>query len=259
MLAVEGVCTGYGRALVLHEVTLRVGEGEVVALVGSNGAGKTTLLNTIAGLHRGGRGSGLKGKVTLDGVDVTGMPAPRLIRRGLVLVPERRQIWPGLSVADHLLLGAFHRRRDRAFVAERTGLCTDLFPVLAQRLSQQAGTLSGGEQQMLAIARALMAGPRLLLLDEPSLGLAPLVVRRIFEVVGELRRAGLTVLVVEQVVAAALGAADRGYVLERGRAVLDGDAADLLADPAVRAAYLGIKADTTGIDRRAATTTGRGG
>jgi branched-chain amino acid transport system ATP-binding protein len=254
MLDVEGLATGYGRALVLHDVTLQVEAGEAVALVGSNGAGKTTLLHTIAGLHR----AAWRGRVRFGGEDVTGMPAHRLLRRGLVLVPERRQLWPALTVVDHLTLGAFVHRRDRRVVASDLESCYQLFPLLAERCGQPAGTLSGGEQQMLAIARALMARPRLLLLDEPSLGLAPLIVRRIFEVVAQLRRDGLTVLVVEQAVAAALGAADRGYVLERGRTVLAGPAAQLLADPAVRAAYLGARADTSQLDgRRAAGPEGR--
>lgn len=248
MLEVEGLATGYGRALVLHDVNLRVDEGEIVALVGSNGAGKTTFLNTVAGLHRGGRGSGVRGRVRLDGNDIRGTAAPRLVRRGLVLVPERRQVWPEHTVADNLLLGAFSRRRDKGHVATRTDYCYDMFPRLAERRSQQAGTLSGGEQQMLAIARALMASPRILLLDEPSLGLAPLIVRRIFEVVRELRREGLTVLLVEQMVTMALDVADRGYVLERGRTVLEGSAAELAADPGVRAAYLGVRADTSGLE-----------
>ncbi len=252
MLLVEGLATGYGRALVLDGVDLRVDEGEIVALVGSNGAGKSTLLNTLAGLHRGGIGSGIRGRVTFEGRDASGVAAPRLMRRGLVLVPERRQVWPRHTVADNLVLGAFSRRRDRGFVADRLEYAYGLFPVLRDRSSQAAGTLSGGEQQMLAIARALMAEPRLLLLDEPSVGLAPLVVERIFDVVVGLRREGVTVLVVEQMVGMALGIADRGYVLERGRTVLEGRAADLLADPGVRAAYLGVRSDTTVLEDEAA-------
>ncbi len=252
MLEVEGLATGYGPALVLHDVTLRVAEGEIVALVGSNGAGKTTFLNTVAGLHRGGRGSGLRGRVRLDGRNVTGMSAPRLVRRGLVLVPERRQVWPELSAADNLLLGAFSRRRDKGYVSSRMDYCFEMFPRLAERRDQQAGTLSGGEQQMLAVARALMPSPRILLLDEPSSGLAPLVVRRIFEAIRELKREGLTVLLVEQMVTMALAVADRGYVLERGRTVLNGSAAELAADEGVRAAYLGVRKDTTVLEEETA-------
>ncbi len=247
MFSVESLATGYGGAPVLHDVTLRVDEGEVVALVGSNGAGKTTLLNTLAGLHRGS-GTRRRGRVTFDGHDVAGMPAARLMRRGMVLVPERRQVWPEHTVGDNLLLGAFSRRRDRAFVSERLEHCIGLFPVLGERREQAAGTLSGGEQQMLAIARALMTQPRLLMLDEPSVGLAPLIVERIFDVVAQLRHDGLTVLVVEQMVGTVLGVADRGYVLERGRTVLDGPADELLSNPAVQAAYLGVQSDTLAID-----------
>jgi len=251
MLTVEGLATGYGGARVVHDVTLHVDEGEVVALVGSNGAGKTTTLNTLAGLHRGS-GTRRRGRVVFDGHDVSGMPAARLMRRGMVLVPERRQVWPEHSVGDNLLLGAFSRRRDKTFVGERLDHCYTVFPVLADRRRQPAGTLSGGEQQMLAIARALMTAPRLLMLDEPSVGLAPLIVERIFEVVAQLRDDGLTVLVVEQMVGTALGVADRGYVLERGRTVLDGRARELLTDPAVQAAYLGVRSDTQAIDEEVA-------
>jgi branched-chain amino acid transport system ATP-binding protein len=166
----------------------------------------------------------------------------------MVLVPERRQVWSEHTVGDNLLLGAFTRRRDRAFVSDRLDHCFGLFPVLGERREQAAGTLSGGEQQMLAIARALMTRPRLLMLDEPSVGLAPLIVERIFDVVTGLRHDGLTVLVVEQMVGTVLGVADRGYVLERGRTVLDGPADELLANPAVQAAYLGVQSDTLAID-----------
>jgi branched-chain amino acid transport system ATP-binding protein len=241
MLAVEGLAAGYGAARVLEDVSLGVDAGEIVALVGSNGAGKTTLLNTVAGLHRPRPG----GTVTFEERDVTGLTAARLVRRGLVLVPERRQIWPVLTVADHLRLGAFRSRRDQATVATRRERAYGLFPVLDERRDQYAGTLSGGEQQMLAIARALMAGPRLLLLDEPSLGLAPLVVRSILDVVRRLREEGIAVLLVEQLVAMALGIADRGYVLERGRIVESGAAADLLESPTVRRAYLGVRVEAT--------------
>jgi branched-chain amino acid transport system ATP-binding protein len=252
VLEVDNLAVGYAGADVLHDVSLRVGTGEVVALVGSNGAGKTTFLNTIAGLHRGGRGSRVRGQVRLSGRPVTTVSAPWLVRHGLALVPERRQIWPEHTVADNLLLGAFSRRRDKGYVQQRTTYCYELFPRLGERRAQHAGTLSGGEQQMLAIARALMSSPQLLLLDEPSMGLAPLVVRRIFEVIRELKRDGLTVLLVEQMVTMALETADRGYVLERGRTILDGPARTLLADPAVRAAYLGVAVDTSGVEAAAA-------
>ncbi len=247
MLEVESLATGYDRSLVLHDVSLRVGEGEVVAVVGSNGAGKTTFLNTVAGLHRPRTGVGVRGRIAFDGADVTGSSASRRVRAGMALVPERRQVWPELSVADNLRLGGFVKRRDKRWVSDRTAHCYAMFPWLEERSHQHAGTLSGGEQQMLAIARALMAGPRMLLLDEPSSGLAPLVVRRIFEVVRELKNEGLTVLIVEQMVTMALGVADRGYVLERGRTVLSGSSHELLNDPGVRAAYLGVQSDAAAL------------
>ncbi|MGI4812573.1 MAG: ABC transporter ATP-binding protein [Janthinobacterium lividum] len=237
MIEITGLTTGYGRSLVLHDVTLQVNQGEIVALVGSNGAGKSTFLKTVSGVHRNSRA---QGKIVFDGVEVTRASAPSLVGRGLSLVPERRQIWPDMSVHDHLRLGAFRKRGDRAYVATRTEFCLNLFPRLKERLKQHAGTLSGGEQQMLAMARALMAGPRLLLLDEPSTGLSPLFVTRILEIVEELRAsAGMTILLVEQMVTQTLQISDRAYVLDRGRIVLSGDAKALLDDPAVKASYLG--------------------
>ena len=239
MLEIQGLSAGYGQVGVLHDVAMQIAKGEIVALVGSNGAGKSTFLNTLAGVHRGlsfpvGQG------VRFDDRDVSRWTAPALVRAGLVLVPERRQIWPDMSVAEHLRLGAFHRRRDRRYVADKEAYCLQTFPRLRERLKQAAGTLSGGEQQMLAMARALMAGPRILLLDEPSTGLSPLLVDRIFEVVQELRaQTGLTILLVEQMVTQTLAISDRAYVLDRGRIVLSGPARAMLDDPAVRSAYLG--------------------
>jgi branched-chain amino acid transport system ATP-binding protein len=238
MLDVSQLSTGYGRLQVLHNVDLRVGAGEIVALVGSNGAGKSTFLQTVAGTHRNQRLSA--GQVKFNGKEVLKASAPSLVRQGLVLVPERRQIWPDMSVLDHLKLGAFLRRSDKAYVAERQGFCLDLFPRLKERGNQQAGTLSGGEQQMLAMARALMSGPRLLLLDEPSTGLSPVLVDRILEVVQQLRATtGLTILLVEQMVTLTLQIADRAYVLDRGRIAITGNAREMLEDPTIKESYLG--------------------
>jgi branched-chain amino acid transport system ATP-binding protein len=240
MLDVLGLSTGYGRVQVLHEVNLNVKAGEIVALIGSNGAGKSTFLQTVAGIHRPGLLTAGKGSIRYAGKEVLHDSAPALVRQGLVLVPERRQIWPDMSVLDHLRLGAFLKRKDRHYIAEQEAFCVDMFPRLKERIRQVAGTLSGGEQQMLAMARALMAGPKILLLDEPSTGLSPVMVSRILEVVQQLRaKSGLTILLVEQMVTLTLQIADRAYVLDRGRIVLSGNAQALLQDPAVQASYLG--------------------
>lgn len=230
MLEVEGLVAGYGRIEVLHGLGLSVGEGEIVAVVGANGAGKTTLMKTIAGVH-----PATSGRILLDGRDITRLPAHRRVAAGIALVPEGRQVFGPLTVQDNMRLGAF-RAGDRDVILEMEAL----FPILGERRHQAAGSLSGGQQQMLAIARALMAGPRLLLLDEPSMGLAPLVARQIFAALaGWQRTKGLTILLVEQNVSAALRLADRGYVLETGRVAATGSAQDLIADPAVQRAYLG--------------------
>jgi ABC-type branched-subunit amino acid transport system ATPase component/ABC-type branched-subunit amino acid transport system permease subunit len=234
LLEVSGLRAGYGRGDVLEGVSFSVAAGEVVALVGANGAGKTTTLRTISGLQPA-RG----GTVRFAGVDITNRPAQRIVGLGLGQVPESHRIFPGLSVEENLRLGAFLARRDRAVVTERMSGVFELFPRLAERRTQAAGTLSGGERQMLAVGRALMAQPRLLCLDEPSFGLAPLMVRRIFATIAEISAAGTAVLLVEQNVAQALGLADRAYVLEVGRVVLEGDGSALAADPRVQAAYLG--------------------
>lgn len=239
MLDISRLSTGYGRVQVLHDVSLNAKKGEIVALIGSNGAGKSTLLQTVAGIHRPGSG-GNTGSVRFLGEEVLRDSAPSLVKQGLVLVPERRQIWPDISVGDHLKLGAFLRRKDRQYVAEREAFCLLMFPRLKERFGQVAGTLSGGEQQMLAMARALMANPAILLLDEPSTGLSPVMVTRILEAVQQLRtESGITILLVEQMVTLTLKIADRAYVLDRGRIVLSGDAREMLEDPAVRASYLG--------------------
>jgi ABC-type branched-subunit amino acid transport system ATPase component/ABC-type branched-subunit amino acid transport system permease subunit len=232
VLEVRDLTAAYDRMEVLHGVSLAVRRGEIVVVIGANGAGKTSTLRAVAGLLRPRRGS-----VALDGRDITGRPAHWVARHGVVLVPEGRLVFPDQSVLDNLRLGAYARPRcERAEALERAFA---RFPVLAERRHQLAGTLSGGEQQMLAIARGLMARPRLLLLDEPSLGLAPRLVREVFAALERLREEGLTLLVVDQMADAALAVADRGYVLERGRVVLEGAAADLRRDAEVARAYLG--------------------
>ena len=232
MLEVRDLHAGYGRVEVLRGVSFTVGQGEIVVLIGPNGAGKTTTLKAVAGLLAARQGS-----IRFQGREVAGTPANRLVRAGIALIPEGRMVFPDQTVRDNLLLGAYGRRGD--------GIEADMerhfarFPILRERQRQLAGTLSGGEQQMLAIARGLMARPRLLLLDEPSLGLAPRLVREVFAVLPRLRDEGVTLLLVEQMAALALEIADRAYVLERGQIVLEGAGGDLLRDPAVARAYLG--------------------
>jgi branched-chain amino acid transport system ATP-binding protein len=233
MLAVEGLRSAYGRIEVLHGVSLAVAEGEIVALVGANGAGKTTLLRAISGVQpiSGGR-------VRLAGEAIERAPAHIRVAKGMAHVPEARQVFAPLSVGDNLRLGAY-RRKDEG-VAEDLARIYAMFPVLWERRRSAAGNLSGGEQQMLAIGRALMARPRLLLLDEPSMGLAPVLVDRIMDVVLALKAAGVTLLLVEQNAVAALSIADRGYVIETGAIVHRGAGRELLDDPKVRATYLGV-------------------
>jgi branched-chain amino acid transport system ATP-binding protein len=233
MLELEDLRAGYGNIEALHGISLSVAEGEIVTLIGANGAGKTTTLMTISGCVRARTGA-----IRFRGHDIGGLPPHEIVARGLIQSPEGRKIFPRLSVAENLEMGAF-TRRDPAGIAADESRVFELFPILGERRRQPGGTLSGGEQQMLAIGRALMARPKLLLLDEPSLGLAPLVVSRIFEVIRELNREGATILLVEQNAQMALKAAHRGYVLETGTIAM-ADAADkLLADPRVRNAYLG--------------------
>jgi len=236
MLRVRNLEASYGALRVLHGVSLHVAEGEIVALIGANGAGKSTLLNTLAGLHRP---SG--GEIEFQGEAVAGINAPAMVRRGCALVPEGRQLFAPLTVEENLLLGGTTRFRFRQRAAQRAALAEiyDRFPVLAERRQQLAGTLSGGEQQMVAIGRALMARPRLIMLDEPSMGLAPLVVRNILQIVVTLRQQRNTVLLVEQNARAALAIADRGYVVETGRITLAASAAELLHHREVQRAYLG--------------------
>jgi branched-chain amino acid transport system ATP-binding protein len=233
LLEVSAVRARYGAIEALKGVSLTVGEGEVVTLIGSNGAGKSTTLRSIAGLTPASAG-----RITYDGEDITGVPADEIVTRGIALSPEGRRCFPRMTVRENLDLGAY-RRRDAASVAADMERVFSLFPRLQERVDQKAGTMSGGEQQMLAIGRALMASPRLLLLDEPSLGIAPVLVDRIYETIGEIHRSGVAILLVEQNASRALDAAGRGYVLETGRVVLADDTASLRNDPRVREAYLG--------------------
>lgn len=235
-LTVSGVTVGYGAIQVLREVSLTVPAGQIVTIVGGNGAGKTTLLKTVAGVLRPWRGT-----VTVGAEAIGGRPSYWVARRGVVLVPEGRGIFGDQTVRENLLLGALARRegRDAASIAADLERNLTLFPALRDRLDGPAGGLSGGQQQMLALARGLMAQPRVLLLDEPSLGLSPLFVRQIFDAIGRLRQGGLTILLVEQMAAQALALADYAYILERGAITLEGPAASVREDPAVMHAYLG--------------------
>ena len=217
----------------LKGISLHVRPGEVVTLIGGNGAGKTTTLRTISGLL-----PPRKGAIEFAGHDLTRMPAERIVTLGLALVPEGRRVFRTLSVTANLELGAYHRR-DKSEVRRDLEDIRERFPILKERAHQAAGTLSGGEQQILAIGRALMARPRLLMLDEPSMGLAPRMVTQVYQILAELKAAGTTILLVEQNARAAFKVADRGYVLETGRIILDGTAADLRDDPEVQRAYLG--------------------
>jgi branched-chain amino acid transport system ATP-binding protein len=235
-LTIADLTVGYEAIQVLHEVSLAIAAGTIVTIVGANGAGKTTLLKTVAGVLRPSRGT-----IALDGEEIGGQPSYRVARRGLVLVPEGRGIFGDQTVRENLLLGVLARRegRDQDSVGADLERSLGLFPALRARLDGLAGGLSGGQQQMLAVARGLMARPRVLLLDEPSMGLSPLFVRQIFEAIGRLRAEGLTILLVEQMAAQALALADRAYVLERGRIVLEGTAAEVRENPMVLHAYLG--------------------
>ena len=232
-LVVEGLDVFYGSIHALKGVSVHAEAGEIVTLIGANGAGKTTLLRTISGLIRA-----RAGRILFEGKDLSRVPPHEIVGMGLSQAPEGRMVFANLSVEDNLELGAFHRR-DRPQIREDRDAMYDLFPRLLERRKQLSGTLSGGEQQMLAIARSLMSRPRLLLLDEPSLGIAPLLVRDIFRTIAEINRRGMTLLLVEQNAHMALGIAKRGYVLETGRVVLEDEAAKLAANPEVRAAYLG--------------------
>lgn len=234
LLQLENVVLTYGKIEALHGLSLEVAEGEVVALIGANGAGKTSTMRAISGIR------GLaSGRIVFDGVDVTKLRADQRMRKGLCLVPEGRGVFPGMTVRENLDMGAY-TRRDKAAVASDFERVFDLFPRLAERRRQTAGTLSGGEQQMLAIGRSLMARPKLLLLDEPSMGLAPMLIQQIFTIIEEIAHQGTTILVVEQNAQQALSRADRAYVLETGEIVKTGPGQELLKDPSIREAYLGV-------------------
>ncbi|ARP82782.1 ABC transporter ATP-binding protein [Bordetella genomosp. 8] len=239
LLRVEGLAARYGKVGALSPVTLAVSAGSIVTVIGANGAGKSTMLNAIMGaLPLTGHASG---SVLLDGQDVSAWPVERRVAAGMSLVPEKRELFASMSVEDNLLLGGFrrYRMREAGWRASMQDVY-ELFPRLKERRAQQAGTLSGGERQMLAVGRALMAKPRLLMLDEPSLGLAPRIVREIFHIIARLREGGVSILLVEQNARAALQVADQGYVLETGEVVLSGAAAELANNPRVVESYLGL-------------------
>jgi branched-chain amino acid transport system ATP-binding protein len=233
MLTLENISVSYGAIRALKGVSMRVEQGEVVTLIGANGAGKTTTLRTITGLL-----SPTEGRILFEGEEISGRPTHKLVARGISMSPEGRGVFANLTVRENLQMGAY-LKKNKAEIAEDLERGFRMFPRLKEREAQKAGTLSGGEQQMLAMARALMSRPRLLLLDEPSLGLAPLVVHTIFEAIDEIRGEGMTVLLVEQNAHAALKHSDRAYVLETGRIVMEGPSKDLAADPRIKEAYLG--------------------
>ena len=233
MLTLEKIDVYYGAIHALRDVSLTVNQGEVVTLIGANGAGKSTTLRAITGLV-----APQSGRVVFEGEDITGLPAHKLVARGISMSPEGRGVFANLTVLENLEMGAY-LKKNRAEIASDMERGFTLFPRLKERIRQRAGTLSGGEQQMLAMARALMSRPKLLLLDEPSLGLAPLVCHTIFATIDEIKATGTTVLLVEQNANAALKHSDRGYVLETGEVILEGAAAEIAADPRVREAYLG--------------------
>ena len=234
LLRLEGVHTFYGRIEALKGISLEVRKGEIVTLIGANGAGKSTTLRSISGLNQPRRGT-----ITFEGRDITRRPPHEIVELGISQSPEGRRLFPRMSVLENLEMGAF-QRKDRSEIKEDIERVYSLFPRLAERKSQKGGTLSGGEQQMCAMGRALMARPRLLMLDEPSLGLAPIFVEKIFEIVGEINEQGTTVLLVEQNALMALDASRRGYVLETGRVVLTDDSAQLRENEQVRKTYLGV-------------------
>jgi branched-chain amino acid transport system ATP-binding protein len=234
LLEIENLTLLYGRIQALHGISLHVDEGEVVALIGANGAGKTTTMRAISGLR-----PVASGKIMFDGQDVTKMRADLRVIRGIGQAPEGRGVFPGMSVHENLEMGAY-TRRDRGGIAQDLAMVYDLFPRLRERQRQAGGTLSGGEQQMLAVGRAMMTRPKLLLLDEPSMGLAPMLIQQVFETITRINEQGTTVLLVEQNAQQALSRAHRGYVLETGSIVKEGSGQELLHDPAVKEAYLGV-------------------
>ncbi|WP_328344552.1 ABC transporter ATP-binding protein [Micromonospora sp. NBC_00421] len=234
LLEIEDVSLLYGRIQALHGISLTVGEGEIVALIGANGAGKSTTMRAISGIRPIATGA-----IRFEGEDISKLRADLRVRRGLCQAPEGRGIFPGMTVLENLDMGAY-TRRDRAGIAQDLNRVLELFPRLAERRKQAGGTLSGGEQQMLAVGRALMSRPKLLLLDEPSMGLAPMLIQQIFTIITEINEQGTTILLVEQNAQQALARAHRAYVLETGRIVKSGTGAELLHDPSVKEAYLGV-------------------
>lgn len=233
MLKVESIQTKYGSIYALKSIDLVVNQGEIVTIIGANGAGKSTTLNTISGIVRS-----IAGSITFNGVDITHMPTDKIVESGLVQVPEGREIFPNLTVLENIKLGAYLRKDKK--IKDDIEYVTSFFPRLSERFNQLGGTLSGGEQQMLAIARALMSKPKLLLMDEPSLGLAPKFVHGIFDVIKKINQQGTTVLLVEQNATLALSVASRGYVMETGKIVLEDKAENLMNNESVKAAYLGF-------------------
>lgn len=233
MLEAEGLHVSYGPLPAVRGVDISIREGEAIAVLGRNGAGKTTTLKALAGLL-----PATAGRVRFDGADITAVPAERRARLGVVLVPEGRGIFPDLSVRENLAMGAYHRKLGAGEMSSEIDRVTEKFPRLIERIGQRAGSLSGGEQQMLAVARGLMSRPKVLLVDEPSLGLAPIIVEQLYELFAALRADGLTILVVEQYVEVALGLADRAYVLDKGVVALEGDSKSLLASTELVEAYM---------------------
>jgi len=233
MLKVENLCSGYGPVQILHGVSLEVAPGEVVALLGSNGMGKSTLNNTLSGVCRA-----TAGQVVLDGKNLTGASPDEIVSHGLIHVPEGRRVFPNLTILENLELGSYRRAKSQR--KQNLEKVFEIFPKLRERVAQKAGTLSGGEQQMLAIGRGLMAEPKLLILDEPSLGLSPLMVEQMFDLIVKLHAEGLSILLVEQNVMQSLQIADRAYVLDNGKIAMSGPAQQLLNDPGLRTAYLGM-------------------
>jgi branched-chain amino acid transport system ATP-binding protein len=235
LLRVDQIDSYYGRSQTLHGISLAVENGELICVLGANGAGKTTLLKNIAGLLKP-----RKGTIEFSGRRIEQMSVHQIVREGVTLCPEDKKLFPQMSVHKNLMLGAWVQGRDHALIEKSMANAFDLFPILNDRKNQMAGTLSGGEQQMLVIGRSLMSNPKLLMLDEPSLGIAPLVVERIFEVIREINRRETTILLVEQNASMSLTTAVRGYILETGKIILSGRAGDLLEDEKVKKAYLGL-------------------
>ncbi|MCI8506166.1 MAG: ABC transporter ATP-binding protein [Lachnospiraceae bacterium] len=233
LLEVRDLCVNYGAIKAVRGISFDVEEGKVVTLIGANGSGKTTTMKTIIGVNKAASGS-----IVFDGEDITSLPSHQIIQRGIAISPEGRQVFPRMSVQENLNMGAYICK-DKKIIEEGIERAFTLFPILEERKNQSAGTLSGGEQQMLAVARALMGNPRLLIMDEPSLGLAPLIVKNIFLLIEKISQMGITILLVEQNAKMALTSSDRGYVLQTGKIVLEGESQELLDNEQVRNAYLG--------------------